>query len=109
MGCNYELRRNICPTCSHSKDTLHIGKSSWGWTFTFQGYDELGIRSAKDWKRVMNGGGEIFDEYGEHITIPAFWRMVESKKGEKNNHAKQYPEGSWLDEDDNSFTSGYFS
>ena len=108
MGCNYELRRNICPTCSHSKDTLHIGKSSWGWTFTFQGFDDPHIRSATDWKREMENG-EIFDEYGEHITIPAFWRMVESKRGEKNNHAKQFPGVNWLDEDGNSFSSGHFS
>lgn len=57
----------------------------------------------------MDEGGEIFDEYGEHITIPAFWRMVESKKGEKHNHAKDYPDGSWLDDEGNSFSSGYFS
>lgn len=109
MGTNYELRRNICPTCSHSRDTLHIGKSSWGWTFTFQGHEDPPIRSAEDWRREMYKGGEIFDEYGEHITEPAFWRLVESKKKEKNNHAKQYPEGSWLDAEGNSFSSGYFS
>lgn len=61
MGTNYELRRNICPTCSHSRDTLHIGKSSCGWTFTFQGHENPPIRSAEEWRLEMKKGGEIFD------------------------------------------------
>lgn len=80
--------------------TLHIGKRSGGWQFTFQAYDEsegtvtmtspasalgaivelphLSLRSAQDWKDFMSkNSGRIEDEYGTVFSNSEFWQMVD--------------------------------
>jgi hypothetical protein len=37
MGTNYYVVENACECCNRYDETLHIGKSSCGWAFTFQG------------------------------------------------------------------------
>jgi len=124
MGTNYYLEREVCPTCGHAKGYFHIGKSSYGWTFTFHGFrgpydfEEIGqpILSYKDWLEVLPSG-IIKDEYGDEISLEKFKELVEEKKNAKKNHTiycrKSCPEHAkrdcWLDEDGNSFSSGEFS
>lgn len=134
MGTNYYLHYNICKCCSRS-DEIHIGKSSGGWTFSFQGFrqygfcyketgdkqeKELKITSYKDWlvflEKMLSKGNEIRDEYGDKISLDSFKEMVERKKDEKFNHTKycmvEHPDTMkdlWLDEEGHSFSDGEFS
>lgn len=92
---------------------MHIGKSSAGWSFSFQAIDEyinikkldpkhllagtdekrVIINSYKIWKTFINKyvleleTAHIYDEYGTLIHPSEFYEMVERKKGEKNHAA----------------------
>jgi hypothetical protein len=79
MGTNYYARVNICPTCNHAEDEVHLGKSSYGWQFAFHLHGEhyKNIDEMKKWLK----GKDIFDEYGKKITHKDFWKMVETKQG----------------------------
>lgn len=92
MGTNYYLEINTCPTCNRS-EKVHIGKSIYGWTFSFQGFkegldcEEVGrpILSYKDWLEVLSIG-IITDEYEEEVSLEDFKAKVESKRYAKQNH-----------------------
>lgn len=102
MGTNYYARVEY-------DEVTHIGKSSFGWTFTF--HATASIRSYKQWLKFLEDNDvKISDEYGEEISIDEFKELVESKRGSQNNHTKdcQY-EYSYLDEEGNSMTLGEFS
>ena len=122
MGTNYYLRLFPCPTCHKSDESLHIGKSSYGWTFSFRGYDgstgEPVIKSEKDWRRVMKEPDRgIYDEYGRNISYKRFWQLVSKKKISRNNHTdyckEHYPGEecgkNWKDDKGNSFSGYIFS
>ena len=126
MGTNYYFHRNTCEHCKRSDEPVHIGKSSGGWTFSFQGFrsedDPLGvIKSEADWRRVIaESDGEIFDEYGARVGVTEFWRMVEAKRTAPNNqttycrndphHSRYgYKVCGYDDETGSSFTFGEFS
>lgn len=108
MGTNYYAREGICKECGHAKKETHIGKSSGGWTFSFHASEEM--RSAKLWYMFLNQKDvKIFDEYDEEISLEEFKKLVESKRNEKHNHAREYPKGCFLDSEGNSFHKGEFS
>ena len=133
MGTNYYVKRDPCPHCGRSDDRLHIGKSSFGWTFTFQGTET--IRSEADWRAELAKPDVIIqDEYDRPVTQEEFWLMVESKRGAEWNHARDVydpdsaytkheqqhypgfrghvhpgPDHEWLDDKGNSFSLGDFS
>ncbi len=87
MGTNYYARLDACPHCGRSDDELHIGKSSGGWTFSFRAHEN--IRSWRDWQEFLaKPNVRIFDEYGEEKTVTEFTQLVESKRSEKFNHAR---------------------
>jgi hypothetical protein len=120
MGTNYYHRTNICECCNRYDET-HIGKSSGGWTFSFQGFkkayedDETEeVLSYADWLNRLQSGGKIFDEYGDEVSLDEFMALVEMKKGEKRNHTiycRTHHPGldNWLDADGHSFSAGEFS
>lgn len=68
--------------------TLHIGKSSDGWTFTFRGYskeqgDILNLMSFKDIKKLINKKQDkliIFDEYHRIIDKKELFILIEEKQ-----------------------------
>lgn len=65
MGTNYYVRENACPTCHHSEDKIHIGKSSAGWCFSLHVIPERGLNSLDDWMAfLMDPKHPIFNEYG---------------------------------------------
>jgi hypothetical protein len=108
MGTNYYAREHICKCCGKADKETHIGKASFGWTFSFQATDE--IRSYKEWLLFLQSDDiKIFNEYGEEVSLIQFMEIVECHKSANYNHTKEYPEGSFLDEDGNSFTKGDFS
>ena len=124
MGTNYFHRTNICESCNRYKE-VHIGKSSGGWEFSFQGYIDTEhlprIKSFEDWKKELQTGNKIFDEYGREYSYEEFVKLVEDKKGGKFNgkpnlnhfdsctEAGYNMERDWKDEQGHSFTSADFS
>ncbi len=112
MGTNYYARTNPCKLCGHSKQVIHIGKSSAGWTFTFHATDE--IKSYVQWLFFLQQEGvKIFDEYDEKISLKDFRNMVKKKRDAPHNHSKECGndpyDHSFLDDEDNSFSEGAFS
>lgn len=107
MGTNYYHRTNICPECGRY-DEQHIGKSSAGWSFGFQGTPT--IRSYKDWLLLLGiPGSKIFDEYGREISLEDFKANVEAKRNGKK-HSAHYPgPDNWIDEEGHSFSGYEFS
>ncbi len=94
---------------------LHIGKKSSGWTFSFRGHPELGIKSYTDWKYELKGPGVLKDEYGGTVAIETFLAMVDEagKEPENKNHAELYGDmpgwpACYLDPDGYSFYDGEF-
>jgi len=126
MGTNYYVAKNLCECCNRYDEEYHIGKSSYGWAFTFQGYPAERITSWKAWKEFLKNR-IIMDEYGERQGYDAFVQMIETYKapgyvredGRKNlQHNEQgkidsrpwfNPEYDWDDEDGYAFCSREFS
>lgn len=111
MGTNYYWVEKKCKSCGHYEHREHIGKSSYGWTFSF--HETFDCKSWKDWQLLLNSGkGDIFDEYGDFVSFSDFKRIVENRShpnGELKNHARCYPDRSFCDPEGHSFSSGDFS
>ena len=122
MGTNYYVILNHCDHCGRG-DRVHIGKSSFGWTFGFRGYTSAydcnglvtPIKSYQDWITYI-GDKRIENEYGEKFTLNDFMDIVKSKKDGQRNHAIESQKNNWidnkdcwLDEEGNSFSGTYFS
>ena len=109
MGTNYYVVENICECCNRYDEKIHIGKSSHGWTFSF--HSTFDCKSLTQWLEYL-ADKTIYNEYEEEITYDEFTQLVLSKRIEKNNHAivckdNEYDK-SFLDNEGNSFTEGYF-
>jgi hypothetical protein len=93
MGTNYYAIQN--KVSLHNR-VIHIGKSSAGWKFLFQGYqhygnpdgymyDDLNINSVDDWKKFLDTDEYvILDEYDKQISYDDFFKLVEEKQSEEN-------------------------
>ncbi len=126
MGTNYYVAKNLCDCCDRYDKEYHIGKASWGWAFTFQGYKYDGLTSWKKYKEFLKDQ-VIMDEYHERIDYDWFVQMIENEKapgfvrsdghknllhneqGKKDSRPWFNPEYDWNDEDGYSFTSREFS
>jgi hypothetical protein len=126
MGTNYYVAKNLCECCNRYDEEYHIGKSSYGWAFSFQGYREERLVSWRAWKEFLKNQ-IIMDEYGERIDYDWFVNFIETHKapgyvredGRKNlQHNEQgkidkrpwfNPEYDWDDEDGYAFCSRWFS
>jgi hypothetical protein len=126
MGTNYYVAKNRCECCKRYDEEYHIGKSSLGWSFTFQGYPYMKLTSWKMWKEFLKDQ-LIYDEYREPMSYEEFVHMIEtykspsyvSDRGHKNLSHNQAgktdkypwfnPERDWDDEDGYSFTTTEFS
>ncbi len=126
MGTNYYVAKNLCECCNRYDEEYHIGKSSYGWAFSFQGYRAERLVSWRAWKEFLKDK-IIKDEYGERIDYDWFVNLIETYKapgyvredGHKNlQHNEQgkidkrpwfNPEYDWDDEDGYAFCSREFS
>jgi hypothetical protein len=126
MGTNYYVAKNLCECCNRYDEEYHIGKSSYGWAFSFQGYRAERLVSWRAWKEFLKDK-IIKDEYGERIDYDWFVNHIETYKapgyvredGHKNlQHNEQgkkdkrpwfNPEYDWDDEDGYAFCSREFS
>lgn len=79
----------VVKTMLKSFEEVHIGKSSVGWRFLFDGNNQewKTIQQYKDW--IANY--EIYDEYGNKYTQEEFWKMVEEKQSEVAASKKSNP------------------
>lgn len=88
MGTNYYTATKKCKECGHKPEGIHLGKSSLGWTFTFQYNGGQYYKNVKEMKKWLKGK-KIENEYEEIISHKDFWAMVKSKQKEKSNHAME--------------------
>lgn len=126
MGTNYYVAKNLCECCNRYDEEYHIGKSSGGWAFSFQGYPAERLTSWKAWKEFLKNQ-IIKDEYGDTMSYEDFVQMIETykapgyvnenvRKNRQHNEAGKNdkypwfnPEYDWDDEDGYSFCSREFS
>ena len=126
MGTNYYVAKNLCECCNRYDEEYHIGKASYGWTFSFQGYRAERLVSWRAWKEFLKDK-VIVDEYGERTNYDWFVDYIEGNKspgyvredGHKNlQHNEQgkidkrpwfNPENDWDDEDGYAFCARVFS
>lgn len=124
MGTNYYVIKNNCPHCKRCDEEYHIGKASYGWAFSFQGYPYMKLTSWKQWKEFLKDQ-QIQDEYGEAVAYTDFVEMVENYKSPTYKHSDgrknlvhndegrrqgyYRPDRDWDDEDGYSFTITEFS
>jgi len=133
MGTNYYLYINICPHCKKEDERIHLGKKSWGWAFSVQGFKYLdffgkaandfiehalnyySITEWKTWKDILKNMPKswiIKDEEDREVTVKDFIKLVESSYKVKKNlkHAIECPsERDYLDDDGYSISEGDFS
>ena len=129
MGTNYYVASNHCECCDRYDEEYHIGKSSYGWAFSFHGYRAERLVSWKQWKEFLKDK-IIMDEYRERIDYDWFVEYIEKekspnfingsgrknqihndegRKSDKNGYTWFNPEYDWDDEDGYSFSSREFS
>jgi len=127
MGTNYYVAKNLCECCNRYDEEYHIGKSSSGWAFSFQGYRAERLVSWRAWKEFLKNQ-IIMDEYGDRINYESFVVMIETYKApgyvnenglrnQQRNDAmkndKYYfgfdPDMEWDDEDGYAFSNREFS
>lgn len=123
MGTNYYA--------DNGTHRLHVGKSSCGWTFSFQGYsrengDTCNIKSFKEWKVYIQAtNSKIFNEYDEEVDLKWFLELISEKQKKPDNmrhydyvvdKTKQpdkfyssHADDCFLDPEGYSFSYGYFS
>lgn len=125
MGTNYYVAKNSCKCCNRYDEEYHIGKSSVGWAFTFQGYVIEKLISWSQWKEFLKNQ-EIRDEYGDVVSYEDFVSLVETYKspqyvnpngrknllhneeGKASSHPWFNPEYHWDDEHGYSFSKEEF-
>lgn len=113
MGTNYYAHTDVCSHCGRGSEEYHIGKSSYGWSFSFQALEDYEapfshtIDTYEKWLRALEKC-VIRDEYGEEISLEDFKAFVEAKRGGRN-HAILHPHESFVDPDGHSFTRCDFS
>lgn len=115
MGTNYYLVRDVCPTCGHEGERLHIGKSSAGWCFALRVYPERGIDSLEAWEREWEKAGTIVDEYGQALEPWEMRLVITLRTGDAEwtpdrlaeNHAIAGPAGLVRHKVDGTFCVGH--
>ena len=91
MGMNYYWNYNICDKCGRAEETLHIGKSSYGWCFSLHIYPERGINTLADWEekfKVVNSN--IIDEEDRVISVPEMLSIIKDRRGNINLEEKPF-------------------
>lgn len=115
MGTNYYLHRkpDLCGECGRDKNEpneFHIGKSSMGWVWLWQGYRNgagpgVDLTRPDEWFSFLVDevakGAEICDEYSQVVTLDELRTRVVSKRGGRANGVRDWTEH--VDGDDVSF------
>jgi hypothetical protein len=126
MGTNYYVAKNRCECCNRYDLEYHIGKSSYGWAFSFRGYRAERLVTWQAWREFLREQ-TIVDEYGDVIDYDWFVDMIQTHKApgfqrpdghvnlqhNEQGRIDQRPwfdaDYDWDDEDGYAFTSREFS
>ena len=87
LSTNFYYHEASCPTCGHTPEPIHLGKSSVGWTFALKVNPEGGVFTLKDvteWLTDRLGylqtpateWPKIIDENGQSHTLESFLESV---------------------------------
>ena len=104
---NYYTRIDECKHCERYEE-IHLGKSSYGWRFSFQYNEGKYYKSISEMKKWLKDK-TIYNENQEEISQIEFWEMVKSKQKEKLAHALKYPSSTDFMQGRYSFTNCWFS
>lgn len=91
MGTNYYLKSIACKTCGHSQTELHIGKSSMGWKFLFNGNDFYRSNFDSWMEEFKHPNKQIYDENNQKLTLEEFLDIVEKKSEGKCHLDSNFP------------------
>ena len=69
-------------------ETLHIGKSSWGWTCSLHVIPEKGLECWRDWEEVLKDARRIYNEEGEDVSLEELRETVLHRARELSNEDK---------------------
>lgn len=93
MGTNYYVEAQ--PPCEHCKrpyESKHVGKSSMGWKFLFNGTE---FKTFGEWKKyLLEHDGLIKNEYGDNEPAEELINFIVSKSDGMNlaEYYEKYPE-----------------
>lgn len=103
MGTNYYLKTAPCECCGlhDEQNTMHIGKSSYGWCFSLHvgkwlnGADDAPeAHSLEDWQSLWNRDGwVIVDEYKKPVTPDEMLRIITMRGGDYGYAKEGYDVG----------------
>ena len=89
MGTNYYATIQAGDRCTHcgrgsAEEELHVGKSSVGWRFTFQGYDATDsrgpLKTVAEWEVFLRSPNvALRDEYHQEIDVDDLLTLVRRK------------------------------
>lgn len=82
---NYNMDYNLDVQEQYAK---HIGKSSWGWLFSFQEQDEW--HTYKEFKEFITSkefesNYDIIDEYNRIVTVDEMLDLIDTKQSDEHN------------------------
>jgi len=108
MSCNYYIKaRTTCACCARPYENVMIGKSAWGWKFSFRTYEQDStevrhgclphpVNSYSEWISALKDA-DIIDENNNPISLDELVDLIESKQGHES-HSALYPRYSFTDE-----------
>lgn len=108
MSTNFYVQDD--PTCGNPDhiETLHIGKRSGGWRFSFHGVPKKGLVSWGVWQAFL-AGRTVEDEYGQKMTAAEFISMVDGWNIGKPGSPHDHPDPNrYHDDEGNDFYNGEF-
>jgi hypothetical protein len=107
MGTNYYLKpdagmsrevmeklEDLSDECRNKPDSIHIGKSSWGWCFSLHVYPKMGVHDLEDWKPLLKAG-VIYNEYDDKIE---YSEMMSTITERSHPHSPEDLEKKWREE-----------
>ncbi len=83
MGTNFYIHKEACKACKREDEGIHLGKSSFGWSFALQANDFKWYKNWAEMKEWLKGK-VIKNEYGEKISRKEFIEWVENRKNVKD-------------------------
>jgi hypothetical protein len=107
MGTNFYMQLHESTDAS-----VHLGKYSAGWEFTFRGDKTNGVVDLRSWyarvEKLSQEGYVLWNDNGSTISTPVeLLRLIKEKKGAKKSEPKSNNE--WLDPSGNYFLDEEFS
>lgn len=110
---NFYMKKE-CKCCGVIKET-HLGKSSAGWSFSFKGDRDEGVKDFASWQarveKLLADGYKLTDEGDSDIPLQDLLGSIMRKKSFGSQYTEPYDgdRRDWVDPDGNDFTDCEFS